>query len=144
MKVILLKDIPKVGQKYEIKEVKNGYARNFLLPKKLAKPATKEAVEWVKMQKEIQVEKKEEELKAFQEIATKIDGQEIEIAVKVGDKDQLFEKITAEKIAKKIGHNIKAEQIELNEPIEELGEFPVKVKLDHDLEAEINLIVTKL
>jgi len=144
MKVILLRDIEKLGKKYEIKEVSNGYARNFLIPKNLAKPATKENLKWLEIQKEIEEKKAEEELKKAQEAASAIDGQEIIIPVKIGPENQLFELITSQKIwekLKELGFEIKKNQIDLLEPIKELGEFPVKIKFEHNLEAEIKVIV---
>jgi large subunit ribosomal protein L9 len=145
MRVILLKDVDKVGKKYETKEVKNGYARNFLIPNGLAKPATKEAIVWLETQKEIEEKKSEKELKKTQEVASTFDGQEIIIPVKIGkERDQLFESITAQKISEKLkelGLEIKKNQIELPEPIKELGEYPVKIKFEHNLEAEIKVIV---
>ena len=63
MKVILLQDVDKVGKKFEIKTVADGYARNFLFPRDLAKQATSEAIEWLEMQKELLATKSEEELK---------------------------------------------------------------------------------
>ena len=146
MKIILLQDIDNLGKKYEIKEVADGYARNFLIPKGLAKPATKENLKWLESQKEIEVKKAEEELKKVQEVATNIDGQEIIILVKVGAEGQLFESITSQKIyekLKELGFEIKKSQIDLPEPIKELGEFPVKIKLEHNLEAEIRIIVVE-
>jgi large subunit ribosomal protein L9 len=146
MRVILLQDVEKVGKKYEIKEVKDGYARNFLIPKGLAKPATKDALKWLELQKEIEIKKAEEELKHFQEIASAIDGQEIFIPVKVAKDQQLFESITSQKISEKLkelGFNIKKNQIDLPEPIKEIGEFPIKIYLEHNLEAEIKVIVVE-
>ena len=146
MRVILLQDVENLGKKYEIKEVKNGYARNFLIPKKLAKPATKEALKWLEMQKEIEEKRAEEELKKVQELATKVDGAEVVIPVKVGEDGQLFEKVGVQKILEKLnemGFGIKKNQIELPEPIKELGEFPVKIKFSHNLEAEITVVVTE-
>jgi large subunit ribosomal protein L9 len=146
MKVILLGDVEKIGKKFEVKEVKDGYAQNFLIPKGLAKPATKEALIWLETQKGIEEKKAEKSLKGIQEIASSIDDQEVVIQVKVGDQDQIFESIGAQKISDKLkeaGFDIKKDQIELAEPIKELGEFPVKVKFDHNLEAEIRIIVSK-
>jgi len=146
MKVILLKDIEKIGSKYDVKEVKNGYARNFLIAKGLAKPATKEALEWVAVQKEITEKKAEENLEKVQAMASAIESREIIIPVKVGDEDQLFESVNAQKIAdnlKEAGIEIKKSQIILEQPIKELGEYPVKIKLEHNLEAEIQVIVVK-
>jgi len=146
MRVILLQDVEKVGKKFEIKEVSDGYARNFLIPKGLAKPATKEVMIWLETQKEIETKKAEEDLKKIQEWASAIDDREIVIAVKVGEQDQLFESINAQKISEKlkeVGFDVKKTQIELPEPIKEIGEFPVKIKFDHNLEAEIRVIITK-
>ncbi|MFH1656218.1 MAG: 50S ribosomal protein L9 [Candidatus Nealsonbacteria bacterium] len=146
MKVILLQDIENIGKKYEVKEVKNGYARNFLIPKDLVKPATKQALKWLEAQKEILEENAEIELKKVQEMVSNIDGQEIMISVKVGDKGQFFEKIDEKDIIikiKEMGFDIKKNQVELENPIEELGEFPVKIKFQHNLEAELKVIITE-
>ncbi|PIR71449.1 MAG: 50S ribosomal protein L9 [Candidatus Nealsonbacteria bacterium CG_4_10_14_0_2_um_filter_37_10] len=146
MRVILLQDIDKLGKKYEIKEVANGYARNFLIAKGLAKPATEDALKWLDLQKEIETKKAEEELKKVQEIASAIDGQEIIIPVKIGEENQLFESITNQKIwekLKELGFDVKKNQIDLPEPIKEIGEFPIKIHLEHNLEAEIKVIVTE-
>lgn len=146
MRVILLEDIDKLGKKYEIKEVKDGYARNSLIPKGLVKIAEPKALKWLEEQKEIARKKAEEELKAYQEVASNIDGMEVIIPVKIGEEGQLFEKITAQKISEKLkemGFDVKKEKIELSEPIGELGEFPVKIKFEHNLESEVQVIITE-
>ena len=146
MKVILLQDIENLGKKYEVKEVKDGYARNFLFPNKLAKPTIKEALKWLEVQKEIEAKKAEEALKQVQELASAVDDQEVIILVKIGKEDQLFESITVQIISEKLkelGFDIKKSQIDLEEPIKELGEFPVKIKFEHNLEAVIKVIVVK-
>jgi large subunit ribosomal protein L9 len=144
MKVILLKDIENLGKKYEIKEVSDGYARNYLIPRKLAKVANEKNLKWLEKQKEKEEKKAEEELRKIQEAASAIDGQEVIIPVKVGEDGQLFESITVQKIyerLKELGFEIKKNQIFLESPIKELGEFPVKIKFPHNLEAEIKVIV---
>jgi len=144
MRIILLQDVENVGKKYEVKEIKDGYARNFLIPKGLAKPATEEVLKWLEIQKEIEVKKAEEELKKVQKVASVIDGQEIIIQVKIGEDDQLFESITSQKISEKLkelGFDVKKNQIDLSEPIKEIGEFPIKIHLEHNLEAEIKVII---
>lgn len=146
MKIILLQDVEGLGKKYEIKDVKDGYARNFLLPQKIARPATKQALKWLSDQKEIIEKQAEEDLKKAQSLASGLDGLELNIAVKVGEEQQLFESINSQKIAEKlkeIGFEIKKSQVKLENPIKELGEFPVNISLDHNLEAEIKLIVTE-
>ena len=146
MKVILLQDIEKIGKKYDVKEVKDGYARNFLFPKKLVKLATEEAVKWVEMQKEIESKKAEEALQKFEEVASDIDGREVIVSMKVGDEGQLYESVSPQLILEKLkemGFEVKKNQITIETPIKEVGEFPVKVKFDHNLEAEIKVIVTE-
>jgi large subunit ribosomal protein L9 len=146
MQVILLEDIEKLGKKFDIKEVADGYALNFLIPKGMAKKATKETLKWLKFQKENLAKKSEDELKKTQDFASSIDGQEIMLPVKIGEEGQLFESITSQKIAEKLkelGFEVKKTQIDLVEPIKEMGEFPVKIKFEHNLEAEIKLIITE-
>ncbi len=146
MRVILIKDVENLGKQYDLKEVKDGYARNFLIPQGLAKPATKEAVKWAEAQKEIIAKKAEEDLNKYQEVASKIDGFELIISVKIGEEGQLFEKINNQKISEKLkeaGYDVKKSQIELASPIGELGEFKVKIKFAHNLESEITIIITE-
>ncbi len=146
MKVILIQDIESLGKKYEIKEVKDGYARNFLIPQNLVKLASRDNLKWLKSQKEAIEKVSEEGLKLVQEMASKLDDIEVLIIVKAHDGKKLFESITAQKIAdalKSMGFEIKKSQIKLAKPIKELGEFEVKVSLDHNLEADIRVIVSE-
>ncbi len=146
MRVILFQDVENLGKKYEIKEVKDGYARNFLIPKGLVKKADEKTLKWLAIQKEIEAKKAEEELKKIQEKASTVDGQEIIIPVKIGEEDQLFESITPQKISEKLkelGFEVKKNQIDLEEPIKEIGEYPVKIHFGHNLEAEIKVIITE-
>lgn len=145
MKVILLQDIENVGKKYEVKEVKPGHARNLLIPQNLVKLANKENLKWLKAQKEIIEAEVTDELKQAQSLASNLDGLEVAIAVKIGDDGQLFESINAAKISEKLkamGFEVKKGQINLEKPIKEAGEFEVKVSLDHNLEAQLNVIIT--
>jgi len=146
MKVILLQDINNVGKKHEVKNVSSGYARNFLIPKGLARLATEKALEWLDTQKDILRKKAEEELKKVQSSASDLEGLEVVIPVKIGEEGQLFESITPQKISEKLkemGFEVKKAQIILGEPIKEVGEFSVKVHFEHNLEAEIKIIVTE-
>lgn len=146
MKIILLKDIEKVGKKYEVKIVKAGYARNFLIPQGLAKIADEKTLAWAYKQRELAEKKAEEELEKVGNLASELDGLEVEIPVKLGEKEQLFEKVTAPKIAarlKELGYEIKKNQIELPQEITELGEFEVKIKFEHNLETQIKVIVVE-
>lgn len=144
MKVILLQDVNKVGKKYEVKNVADGYAKNFLLKKKLAKIATEESLEWLETQKEELRQKSEEELQRAQNLASNLDGFELIVAVKVGDKEEMFEAITVQKIVEKLkeqGYEVKKTQILLEKPLKELGEYPVRIQMAHNLEAEIKVII---
>lgn len=146
MKVILLQDVENLGKKYEVKNVKAGYARNLLIPKGLAKLATREVLKWVETQKETEAKVAEEELKKVQDFVKEVDGLEITIPVKVGEEGQFFESINSQKIVEKLkaeGFEIKKNQIVLEEPIKELGEFPIKISFAHGLEAEIRIIVVE-
>ena len=145
MKVILLQDISDLGKKYDLKDVPDGYGRNFLIPQKLAKQADKESLAWLEKQKLDREYKAEEDLKKIQKIASELDGREIEFLIKVGDEGQLFESINQAKISKKLkenGFEVRKDQINLPEPIREIGEFPIKITLDQGLEIEIRLIIT--
>ena len=146
MKVILLKDVQDIGKKYEIKEVKNGYARNFLIPRDLAKTVTKQSLKWLETQKEIIEKEIEEDLKKAQKMASTLDRLELNIPIKVGQEGQLFESINSQKIAEKLkemGFEVKKSKIILEKPIKTLGEFPIKINLDHNLEVEIRVIVVE-
>jgi len=146
MKVILLEDVEKLGKKYDIKDVKDGYARNFLIPKKLAKKATKDVLKWLETQKESIEKIAEEDLKKAGDLASRLDGLELTIAVKIGEEGQLFESINNQKISEKMkemGFEVKKSQVNLEKPIKELGEFPAKINLDHNLEVEIKLIIVE-
>jgi large subunit ribosomal protein L9 len=146
MKVILLKDIQDLGKKYEVKEVKNGHARNFLIPQGLAKSATKQTLKWLETRKETMEKEIEEDLKKEQELASRLDGLEITIPVKVGGEGQLFESINSQKISEKLkemGFEIKKSKILLEEPIKTLGEFPIKISLEHNLEVDVRVIIVE-
>jgi len=146
MRVILLKDIEKLGKKYEIKEVSDGYARNYLIPKGLAKIASEENIKVLEQQRKLQEEKAGENLAEVGKLASEMDGLEVEIPIKVGEKGQFFEKITPQKIASKLkemGYDIKKDQIEIPQEIKELGEFDVKIKFEHNLESQIKVIVVE-
>jgi large subunit ribosomal protein L9 len=146
MKVILLKDVENVGKKYEVKDVKPGFARNFLIAQDLAKLATESNLEWLESQREVIQKEAEEDLKASQELASKLDDLEVVIVDKVNEEGHLFDSVNAQKISEKLkemGFEVKKSQINLEKPIKEVGEFAVKITLEHNLEAEIKVVVSK-
>jgi len=144
MKVILLQDIEKLGKKFEVKEVADGFAKNHLLPKKMVQPATKNALIWAQTQREIAAKSEEKELIEIQKKVSALDGREFIMEVKTGEKDQLFESVNSSKIAellKENGIDADKKQIDLKEPIKELGDWRVKINFPHNLEAEIKITV---
>lgn len=146
MRIILLEDIDKLGKKFDIKDVSDGHAMNFLIPKGLARSATKEDLEWLAEKKEALSKQAEEDLKKAQALADSLDGQEIIMTVKIGEENQLFESITPQKVVDKLkesGFEVKKSQVILEAPIKELGEFPIKIRFSHNLEIEIKIIVTE-
>lgn len=146
MRVILLQDVEGTGKKFDVKDVADGHANNLLIPQGLAKPATKEALAWLETQKELAAKLAEEGLKKAQALASSLDDLEVTIAMKVGDEGQLFESVNAQKIQdrlKEMGFEVARNQIKLEQPIKDLGEFPVKVTFEHNLEATISVIVVE-
>ncbi len=146
MKIILLKDVDKLGKAGDVKQVANGYGRNFLIPKKLAVLATKSELSKLDQQKKIEVEKAEEELFRFQEIASQLDGLEVEIKAKAGEEGKLFGAITPTQVVKSLaerGFEIDVKHIIIENPIKDLGEHEVTIEFPHNLEVKIKLIVAE-
>lgn len=142
IKVILLEDINKLGNKLDIKEVKLGYAKNYLIPSQLVTPITKEALNWRNNLILREEEKRKKEQEKLQNLKEELKNLELEIPVKVGEKGELFEKITPGKIAKELkekGLDIKKDQVKLKTSIQERGKHSVKIQLSPDLEQKINI-----
>lgn len=147
MKIILLRDVANTGRKYDVKEVSPGFARNFLIPKGLAIVADAESLKNLEAKKKIDAEKAEQGLKATEKIVSKLDGTEVEMKVKTGEEGQLFESVNKQKISehlKEMGFNVSKDQIDLKSTIKQIGEFPIKLKFEHNLEAEIKIIISGL
>ncbi|MEK9153464.1 MAG: 50S ribosomal protein L9 [Patescibacteria group bacterium] len=144
MKVILLKNIVKLGKAHEVKEVPDGYAHNYLIAKGLAKTVDQNGLIEAKKQRALLAEKATQDLEKFAKMAQKMDGLEVEITVKAGDKGQLFEKLNPKKIAaylQEMGYDIDQDQVVLSTAIEEVGEYEVKIVFEHNLEASLKVIV---
>ncbi|MFH0819693.1 MAG: 50S ribosomal protein L9 [bacterium] len=141
MKVVLLKKVPGLGEKGEIKEVSDGYVRNFLLPKKLAKIASSDALDQLQQEKEQQAKAAELDLLKTQKTAEKLESLELEIKVKVNETGKLFgavnKALILEKIKAKGIKNLTESQIILTEPIKEVSEREVLINLPHGLEAKV-------
>ena len=142
MKVVLLSDVKNIGKRGDIKNVADGFARNFLFPKKLAEVATNDAIRKVEIEKQKQNENDKKNLEVTQELASQLDGKEITICAKAKS-GKLFGSITAKNIAKELKKekfDIKENSIIL-EPIKELGEYDLKIELEHGIEVSLKLIV---
>lgn len=145
MKVVLIQDIKNIGKAGDIKEVSGGYARNFLLPRKLAAPATVSVVKQALNAKTRQLEAEKVEQEKTRELAKIIAGKKIVIKAKE-KKGKLFGSISAKNIAQEL----KKEKIEIPEksvilesPIRELGEYEIKIRLDHGIDSSLMLVIEK-
>jgi large subunit ribosomal protein L9 len=145
MKVILLKDIKGTGKKGEIINASDGHARNFLFPRKLAKPATDGNVSALKHQKDSADKKKAEDLAAAKELAATIEKLEIVFKTQAGDGGRLFGSITSKEIAARLkkDHNINIDKKKfvMSGPIKLLGSETVKIKVYPTVSADLKVKV---
>ncbi len=143
MKILLIKDVKGLGKAGEIKNVKDGYARNFLIPKGFAKAATPDVIkEWEKEEAKRKAEL-EKELKEINEIKTKLENETLIIKHKLGANGQLIGSVTNKEIAevlKEKGFDIDKKNIE-HKTIKAPGIYNIDVKLGHSIHARINLTV---
>jgi len=144
MKVIFLKDAPK-GKRGEIKEVADGYARNFLFPKGLALPATPSATKAAKLLSEEKAEHEARQLEEQSKMAQELEGKELHFKAKAGTKGRLHGAITTANIAKELsqltGFEIEKKKIELEEPLHHPGSYEVAVDLGTGSQAKIKVII---
>ena len=143
MKVIFLKDVPDVARAGEIKEVADGYGRNFLIPKKLALLARSPATSLVETQRKIKAQTESEVIK----LANRLDGKEVTLKARAGAKDRLHGSITSADIATELestaGVVVDKRKIELAEPIRQLGSYEVAIRLAKDVIPKIKVTVTE-
>ena len=144
MKVIFLKDAPK-GKKGEIKDVADGYARNFLLPKGLAMPATPSAEKAAKMLSEERAEREARQREELGRIAQELEGKELRFKVKAGAKGRLHGAVTsadiADEFSKLTGFEIDKKMVELEEPLHNLGDYEVPINLGTGSGAKIKVVI---
>ncbi len=145
MKIVLLKDVPNLGAAGEVKDVADGYARNFLMPKGFATLATTGLIKQAKERAEAQ---RKRDLKArtdAEAVSQRINGQTVRFVVKVGELDRLYGSITnvdvAEKLSAQLGIEVDRRRVELGDPIKRAGVYSVVVNLGHGLEPRINVVV---
>lgn len=152
MQIILLQEIKGLGKKFDVKEVKSGYARNFLIPNGLAKIATKQAIKELESQKAVW-EKEEQEIKNKLEILAKeLSGQEFKFTLKTGKKEEVFGSVAKSDIKTRIYTDMKTDlhgylenlEVNLKQPIKTLGEHQVEIDLGKGVKTSIKVIIEPL
>lgn len=146
MKVILKERIKNLGEKDEIVEVKDGYARNYLIPRGLAEEASAGNIEMAKSRKKAEEVRQQKEKAEAEKLAKKLDGVMVEIKAKAGESGKLFGSITSMDIAdalnKSFGLNVDRKKIILEEPIKSIGESTVEVRLYPGVTTRLQIKVT--
>ena len=146
MEVILREDVEKLGTRGQVVKVADGYARNFLIPKKLAVTATESNKNIVEQERQAHLRKEAKLAGEAQELAKLMTGVTLTFSQKSGENDQLFGSVTSKDIADGLtakGFNIDRRKIQLDDAIKTLGEFKVPVKLHREVTTEITVVVTK-
>jgi len=148
MKVILQADVKGHGKKGELKEVSDGYARNFLLPRKLAAAATPENLAIMKQQDKAKAKKLEEDKAAAKEVAEKLEGIQVRITAKAGaDGGKLFGSVTSKEIAEALSEQhgivIEKNKIVQEDPIKTFGPYDIKCKLGFEISGVIHVLVVE-
>lgn len=147
MKVILLQDVKALGKKGEIVNVNDGYARNFILPKKLGLEATGKNLNDLKLQKANEEKVAQQILDEAKELAKKLEAGKIELAIKIGEGGRAFGSVSSKEIAvavnDQMGYDIDKKKIQLKDAIKVLGTHTVPVKLHPKVTAELKVIVTE-
>ncbi len=144
MEVILREDIEKLGSRGDIVKVADGYARNYLLPKRLAVPATEANKKIVAQEREAYLRREAKAKAEAEQLAKLMEGLTLTIEHKAGEHDQLFGSVTARSIADalaKQNFTVDHRKIQLDEPIKQLGEYKVAVKLHREVTVEIGVNV---
>jgi large subunit ribosomal protein L9 len=146
MKVILRQNTEGLGQIGEVVDVKDGYARNFLIPRKLAYAALKGNIKALEEEKKTLSKKREQELAAAEALAAELEKVSVTIPVQVGEEDKIFGSVTTQMISdalKERGHEIDKRKIEIDEPIKALGIYGVSIKLHPSVNAKIKVWVVR-
>jgi len=145
MKVILSKDVPGTGKAGEVKDVADGYARNYLIPRKLAIAATTGALQNVEAKKASEQKKAAAEEAAARALAARLTTAPVVLTAKVGDQGRLYGSITsgdiAEQLSAFLGQPVDKRKIELDEPIRQLGQFDVTIRLHRAVSASVKVDV---
>ncbi len=140
MKVILKEDVEGLGNAGDIVNVRDGYARNYLIPRGLALRATARNVKALEKQRQMILQRINKERKRYEAFARRLSELTVTIAKRAGEEGKLFGSVTSRDIAdalEAMGYEIDRKKIELDEPIKSLGKYTVKVRLPYQVEAEL-------
>ncbi len=147
MKVILQQDVKGQGKKGQLIDISDGYARNFLLPRKLAVPATPEALNTMRQQEKARLAQEAAERAAALELAEKLKGCMVKIPAKAGNGGKLFGSVTSKEVSEALkaqfGFDIAKTKIVLADPIKSFGSYQLKCKLGYEISGTINVTVTE-
>ena len=147
MKVIFNTDVRGQGRKGEMKEVSDGYARNYLMPRGLASPATADAVNALKLKEKAKAAQMAKEKALAEENAKRLSGVVVQISARAGQGGRLFGAVTSQEIADALreqhGIELEKNKIVQAEPIKQFGSFEVKAKLGYEVSGTINVLVTE-
>ncbi|WP_312369221.1 50S ribosomal protein L9 [Lachnoclostridium sp.] len=148
MQVILLDDVKALGKKGEVVNVSDGYARNFILPKKLGLEATPKNLNDLKLQKAAEAKLAQEILEQAQALAKEIESKSILLKIKSGEGGRTFGSVSTKEIAialkEQLGYDIDKKKLVLNDPIKNMGTYTVPVKLHPKVTAELKVKVDSL
>lgn len=148
MEVILLEDVKSLGKKGEVVKVSDGYARNFLLKKKLGKEATAQNLNELKLQKKHEEKLEKEKLDAAKALAGELKDRSVTMSIKTGSGGRSFGSVSTKEIAaaikKQLGYDIDKKKMSLDVPIKSLGTFNLTIKLHPKVTGELKVVVKEL
>ena len=147
MKVVFLQDVKGQGKKGDIKDVSDGYARNYLLPRKLASEATADTLNAIKLKEKAKAAQAAKEKAQAEEYAKKLEAVQVKVRAKAGSSGKLFGAVTSDAISQALKEqfdmDIEKNKIVQSEPIKSYGSYTVKAKLGYEVSANINLLVVE-
>ena len=145
MRVVFLEDVEGVARGGEVKEVKNGFARNYLIPQNLAAPATHNNLQRIKKLSSQASITRVQRLEDMQELATALEGTQVNIEMRAGVNNRLYGSVTgtmvADAVVEETGREIERRLVQLDDPIREVGEYDVPIRLHSDVSTSIKVVV---
>ena len=145
MRVVFLEDVPGVAQGGDVKEVKNGFARNYLIPKRLATPATHNALQRIRKLQRQAEETRVKRLADMRELAAALSGTQVSVEMRAGSSGRLYGSVTSAIVAERLGEitekDIDRRTVELAEPIRDLGVYELALRLHPEVEARVSVLV---